>query len=137
MAVIRIGAPSVESAAGSLSAIINYDDQARTVSIICTGTGHAKLSLFDNTVTPAVRLGVVWLDQFGSTAGPLTKGHSASPVTHDGVAPHVVAGPGAAGVQDDGSALPTQRVQGAIVGALNPPKGQAASLALGFDWTAN
>jgi hypothetical protein len=137
MAVIQIGAPYVQSASGDFSAIINYDDVARTVSIICAGTGHAKLTLFDNTVTPATRLAGIWLDQYGATGGPITDGHSGSPVTYDGVTLHIIAGRNASGVQDDGTPLPTQPVQGTIVGRLNAPKGQASSLAIGLDWTAN
>lgn len=115
MAVTQIYDGGSWSAQGWFEFVVFYDSTAKTISLVPTGGPHAVVSLIEaSTYTILARLD---LDQFG----------------YDGQS-HIVAGPGASGVDVNGNPLPTNPVQGNIVNKLNPPKGQLPSLLIGADW---
>lgn len=121
MAISEIWRSTSTSSALEDVTVLDYDTVVQNVGITLTnGTpgvradGHGTLSLA--APTPANVIVSVNTDQF-----------------NDGQR-HILAGPGASGVDDQGKALPTGTISAATVSRIIPVKGQTNTAFVSLSW---
>jgi hypothetical protein len=121
MAITEIWRSQANAGTSEDLTVLDYDDVVQCVGITLTnGTpgvpadGHGTLSLA--APTPANIIASVNTDQF-----------------NDGQR-HVLAGPGATGVDDQGKALPTVTIASSTVARIIPVKGQTNTAFVSLTW---